>query len=205
MPFSPDLNPPDPNPPSLFDLACADALTVHARGPRVFALLHIGAIGPALPSAGRGSPADVAEAAAAAVAPEASAAALIERRIALVIRAGDVVCRQGPQDVVCLVTQLRDSAEAHAIARLLMRSMALCPSVQPSIGIALFPRDGDATSSLRDHAAAALEHARRSQLGIAAVVGPTRDPAASTTQARREDGPGAWSSPAPTARTHGLA
>ncbi|MEY2653354.1 MAG: hypothetical protein RLZZ524_381 [Pseudomonadota bacterium] len=150
---------PDHDLSSPFDQACRQALTQHAQTRRVFALLHIRGQGPSWPAGD-------------APAAEVPVAALIEHRIALVLRRGDVVCREGPQDVVCLFTQLRDSAEAHAIARLLMRSMALSPSVQPCIGMALFPRDGQAALPLRDRAAAALEQAARSALGVAVLTGP---------------------------------
>ncbi len=180
-------NAPEAGLPSLFDQACERALTQHAEGPRVFALLHIGG--------SRLSPASAAA--------DDSVAAMIERRIALVMRGGDVVCRQGQQDVVCLVTELRDSAEAHAIARLLMRSMALSPSVMPSIGIALFPRDGERTLPLLDHAAAALAHARISKLGIAALTdtatGPVMRPAPGTATPPVRDGRPARKEP----RLHG--
>lgn len=139
----------------------------------VFALMHIGAHEPAwTPDLRPGSQTGQQPGQQADCTPQAAvdAATWVGRRIALALRAGDVAMPCGPHDVLCLMTRLRDAAEAHAVARLLMRSMALLPSVRPSIGIALYPRDGQTATDLVAVAAAALARARRLNTGIASVA-----------------------------------
>lgn len=99
---------------------------------------------------------------------------VIGQRLVHALRAGDVVSRQGGDEFLCLLPEVHDADQAAAIARKLFDSVAApCQlagvhlQVLPSIGVALYPRDGDNIAALIAQADGAMYQAKRSRVGHA--------------------------------------
>lgn len=99
---------------------------------------------------------------------------VIGQRLVHALRAGDVVSRQGGDEFLCLLPEVQDAEQVAAIARKLFDSVsAPCQlggvtlQVRPSIGVALFPRDGDNIAALIAQADGAMYHAKRGRVGHA--------------------------------------
>ncbi len=92
---------------------------------------------------------------------------LVGARLSHAVRSGDLVCRHGGDEFVCLLPHLDNAQRAEAIADLLVRALAapmqLGPhrvSVRASVGIAMYPRDGQSMEALLQHADRAMYAAK---------------------------------------------
>lgn len=94
---------------------------------------------------------------------------LVAQRIAYGLRACDTVSRQGGDEFVVLLTALETPENAHTVAKKLLDTLSRPFSVDGheltvsgSIGIAMFPDDGQDADTLLKHADLAMYHAKRS-------------------------------------------
>jgi len=104
----------------------------------------------------------------------------VARRLQGCIRASDTVARLGGDEFVVLIEGLRESAHAWLIAekiRLALDAPMLVGShaihAPPSVGVAVYPQDGDNEQSLLRHADAAMYRAKRkggNQVGDDGIV-----------------------------------
>jgi diguanylate cyclase len=98
--------------------------------------------------------------------------ALASRRLGAGIRASDTVSRQGASDFLVLLTAVASAPDAISVAESLVAALVLptsaggaSPRLQASIGISVFPDDGEEPDGLVDRATAAMYRARRRGLG----------------------------------------
>lgn len=103
---------------------------------------------------------------------------VIGQRLVHALRAGDMVSRQGGDEFLCLLPDVHDADHVASIARKLFDSVAApCQlggrplQVKPSIGVALYPRDGDNIAALIAQADGAMFHAKRRRTGHAFTNG----------------------------------
>ncbi|MGC6400697.1 EAL domain-containing protein [Sphingomonas sp. FW199] len=98
------------------------------------------------------------------------------RRVAAILRDcardGDLIARIGGDEFVMLQADTEREADAHVLARRVLKRFAsdMDPARDPmavgvSIGVAMFPGDGDAAESLRNNADVALYHAKEGGRG----------------------------------------
>ncbi|MFM0172508.1 putative bifunctional diguanylate cyclase/phosphodiesterase [Paraburkholderia sediminicola] len=90
------------------------------------------------------------------------------QRLLLCVRSGDTVARLGGDEFVVLSENLGSREDAGALAEGVLERMRLGVwtdsqplQVMPSIGIALYPHDGDTVETLLKHADAAMYEAKR--------------------------------------------
>ncbi|MFM0220555.1 putative bifunctional diguanylate cyclase/phosphodiesterase [Paraburkholderia dipogonis] len=90
------------------------------------------------------------------------------QRLLLCVRASDTVARLGGDEFVVLAENLGSREDASALAEGVLERMRLGMwtdsqplQVMPSIGIALYPHDGDTVETLLKHADAAMYEAKR--------------------------------------------
>jgi diguanylate cyclase (GGDEF)-like protein/PAS domain S-box-containing protein len=91
----------------------------------------------------------------------------VARRITGALRGGDLVARFGGDEFVALLAGNPPAAAVQEVAETLLAIVAApiemegaSISVTPSIGVALFPRDGDSSEDLIKHADTAMYHAK---------------------------------------------
>lgn len=84
------------------------------------------------------------------------------------VRGSDTVSRQGGDEFIIIVRQIRETADPVQIARKILAAMALPFSIEgpelrvtASIGIALYPEDGPDPATLIKNADAAMYHAKK--------------------------------------------
>jgi len=95
----------------------------------------------------------------------------VARRIATTLRVSDTVSRYGGDEFVVLLSQIRRASDAGRVAGAILRALMnkespgepACPSA--SIGIAIFPRDGEDASALISCADAAMYQSKRRNHG----------------------------------------
>ncbi|MDE2147846.1 MAG: GGDEF domain-containing protein [Burkholderiales bacterium] len=99
---------------------------------------------------------------------------IVAARLTGAVRAGDLVCRIGGDEFACLVADPPAVEQLGRLARKLFEAVsaplqvgALELRVQPSIGIARCPDDGDTAALLLRHADGAMYRAKRRRLGVA--------------------------------------
>lgn len=98
---------------------------------------------------------------------------VVGARLAGAVRDGDLVCRHGGDEFLCLLTRLAVPQHAASIARDLINAIAVpCHigrhqvHVRASIGIAMYPHDGRTIGALVASADAAMYRAKASGLGV---------------------------------------
>lgn len=101
---------------------------------------------------------------------------IVGERLVHAVRRGDLVSRHGGDEFLCLLPDLSDDQRALTIARSLVRAVeSPCQigsqqvSVRPSIGIALYPRDGLTIGALVGNADRAMYRAKSLHSGVAMV------------------------------------
>lgn len=99
---------------------------------------------------------------------------VVAARLAAGMRRGDLVCRHGGDEFVCLLPNLDSEDRAISLAAELLRAItqpcALAGQqvmVGASIGVAVFPRDGESLSSLLRSADSAMYEAKEHRCGLA--------------------------------------
>ena len=93
----------------------------------------------------------------------------VARRINSTVRDSDVVSRLGGDEFIVVLSDIAASSDATAVASKLIENISAemtveghLISVSPSIGISVFPTDGESTDELVRHADAAMYHAKES-------------------------------------------
>jgi diguanylate cyclase (GGDEF)-like protein/PAS domain S-box-containing protein len=96
----------------------------------------------------------------------------VARRITASVRDSDVVSRLGGDEFVVLLPDIASSEDSARVAAKLIEAVSApvtlggrTISVSPSIGISVFPTDGDSADDLIRHADAAMYHAKESGRG----------------------------------------
>jgi diguanylate cyclase (GGDEF)-like protein/PAS domain S-box-containing protein len=91
----------------------------------------------------------------------------VAQRLRSCVRESDIVARQGGDEFVVVLAALDTPAEASPVAGKILRSLAEPYQIEsdrlhssPSIGIAIFPGDGEDAGTLMKHADAAMYHAK---------------------------------------------
>jgi diguanylate cyclase (GGDEF)-like protein len=95
-------------------------------------------------------------------------------------REDDTVSRHGGDEFLYLLLEIKNEADAVLIAEKIIRAVsepceifinnvAISPSIRPSIGIALFPKDGDTADVLVKNADKAMYRAKRNRTGYSFV------------------------------------
>lgn len=99
---------------------------------------------------------------------------VVAARLARAVRAQDLVCRLSGGSFACLLTDVSDREQIGRRARMLLEAIAVPillgvheVTLQPCIGIALWPAHGTGVDDLLDNAGAALPRARRKRCGYA--------------------------------------
>lgn len=93
-------------------------------------------------------------------------------------READTVCRQGGDEFLYLLFEIKSETDATVIAEKIIRTLSepcriemdnvvVNPGIMPSIGIAIFPKDGDTPEALIKSADGAMYRAKRDNTGYA--------------------------------------
>jgi diguanylate cyclase (GGDEF)-like protein len=108
---------------------------------------------------------------------------LVARRLAGSVREADTVCRHGGDEFVILLTEVTQASDAILIADKVMAALG-APSrvgdhvirLTASIGVSIYPDDGEDAATLIDRADAAMYRAKRRGLGTLGFHGeaPTK-------------------------------
>ncbi len=118
----------------------------------------------------------------------------VARRISATVRDSDVVSRLGGDEFVVVLSEIASSDDASLVAQKLLELVSAPVLVEghrvhvsPSIGISLFPADGETADDLIRHADAAMYHAKDSGRGNFKFFRPAlHQRAASTLELERE-------------------
>lgn len=93
----------------------------------------------------------------------------VAQRISSTVRDSDVVSRLGGDEFVVVLSDIAASSDATAVAGKLIENISAEMKIEghpiavsPSIGISVFPADGESTDELLRHADAAMYHAKES-------------------------------------------
>jgi len=91
----------------------------------------------------------------------------LSRKLTSCVRSTDLVCRHGGDEFVVLLSEINEPEDASRVAEKIRRAAASRVQIQGqsvalelSIGISLFPEDGDDLESLMQRADAAMYHAK---------------------------------------------
>lgn len=101
----------------------------------------------------------------------------VAARLKETVRAEDTICRHGGDEFLCLLTEIPDNAAIAAIARKLIdairipfdvdvRGVAISQTINASIGIAVFPRNGTTPAALIASADEAMYAAKKVRSGF---------------------------------------
>lgn len=91
----------------------------------------------------------------------------VAERLATLVREGDTVSRQGGDEFLILLTDLHNATDAYSVAQKIIESLD-CPVVvqnrkvylSGSIGVSVFPQDGETADALIDNADVAMYRAK---------------------------------------------
>jgi diguanylate cyclase (GGDEF)-like protein len=104
---------------------------------------------------------------------------VVAHRLVTAVRDADTVSRQGGDEFVILLTEIAHPADAGHIADKLVTALAAPTQIgnqvlrlAASIGIAIYPDDGDNAKTLLQHADTAMYQAKRHRLGGMAFYDP---------------------------------
>lgn len=104
---------------------------------------------------------------------------IVGARLVAGMRRSDLVCRHGGDEFVCLLPQLHSAKRARTLAASLLRSITRpcmvggqSVQVQASIGVAIYPRDGDTLPTLLRSADTAMYAAKAVGAGVAMARQP---------------------------------
>jgi len=97
---------------------------------------------------------------------------IVARTLGTVVRASDTVSRHGGDEFLLVLTEIAHAGDAALVAEKIMEELAGVRDalgdpviVSASIGIAIFPGDGDDAATLIAHADAAMYRAKRARSG----------------------------------------
>lgn len=100
----------------------------------------------------------------------------VAARIAACVRADDIACRYGGDEFVVLLANLKDAAIAVSIAEHIREHIGQCHSIDgkevritASIGLAMFPADGERYDALLNHADASMYRDKAARRAHAAL------------------------------------
>jgi diguanylate cyclase (GGDEF)-like protein/PAS domain S-box-containing protein len=102
----------------------------------------------------------------------------VANRLIKFTRKDDTVCRQGGDEFLYLLFEIKNETDVVIIAKKLIHTLsescpikagnkAVTPDIMPSIGIAIFPKDGDTSDALIKKADNAMYRAKRNNTGYA--------------------------------------
>ncbi len=113
---------------------------------------------------------------------------LVAERMVAAVREVDTVIRHGGDEFLILLADLAQAADAQAVADKVLRAIAApaeldghALSVTASLGIAIYPDDGEDVDTLSERADAAMYASKRRRPGGVAFQGPDAPPAAAAT------------------------
>ncbi len=132
---------------------------------------------------------------------------LAAERMLAAVREVDTVSRHGGDEFLILLAELSQSSDARRVAEKLLASLAVPAQVEgrtvsltASVGIAIYPDDGDDVATLVTHADAAMYASKRERSGgillhgeragsgaAASATAPAEDPTAAAIQRRNAD------------------
>lgn len=97
---------------------------------------------------------------------------IVGERLQACVRAEDTVCRTGGDEFLCLLIEVQEDADVAIIAGLMFDKISgtceindLKLAVKPSIGIAVYPRDGNTAEALLKNADTAMYKAKQDNGG----------------------------------------
>ncbi len=122
----------------------------------------------------------------------------VARRISMAVRAGDTVSRQGGDEFIILMPEIESAEHAASIAQRLLEAVrpayvvtmagdTVSISVTVSVGIAMFPDDGDSPETLLRRADAAMYVSKRSGRNRIHFFSPELEESLSVRQAHLAD------------------
>ncbi len=124
---------------------------------------------------------------------------LVAERLAAAVREGDTVSRHGGDEFLILLSEIHQPADAQAVADKLtatLREPAVVDGqalhLSASLGVAIYPADGEDLDTLTAHADAAMYARKRARAGAsggAAPAGATSAPDSTAMPAEREADP----------------
>jgi diguanylate cyclase (GGDEF)-like protein len=107
---------------------------------------------------------------------------MIANRLQAAVRAEDIVSRWGGDEFVCVLLEVKQGKDAAGVARMIRDQIAkpfevaeIIFSIQASIGIALYPEDGETADSLFKNADRAMYEAKRIDTGVMLACDCERD------------------------------
>lgn len=110
---------------------------------------------------------------------------LVAERLAAAVREGDAVSRHGGDEFLILLSEIHRPADAQAVADKLtaaLREPAVVDGqelhLSASLGVAIYPADGEDLDTLTAHADAAMYARKRARTGAPGPAEPTPAPAA---------------------------
>ena len=97
---------------------------------------------------------------------------LVAQRLEAVVRSGDTVSRRSGDEFLFLMLEAKDEANAEALALKIIDQIAqpcevggVMVSVRPSIGVAIYPEDGQSAQELLKNADTAMYAAKGNKSG----------------------------------------
>lgn len=108
----------------------------------------------------------------------------IAGRLKDITRDDDTVCRHGGDEFLYMLMEVSDPRDIAAIAEKIItavevpcdirvRDLAISLSIKPSVGISIFPQDGDTAQALLDSADKSMYRAKRNKSGYSFAGDPT--------------------------------